>query len=285
MSLSQAERRRPTGLWSPGNRNLTVGLVLTITLVAFEALAVATVMPIVEQELGDIELYGWVFTAFMLGSLIGIVVAGGLIDRRGLGGPFVAGIGLFAIGLVIGGLAPVDGRARRRAVHPGPGRRRDPADRLRRHRPAPAGAPAAADVRDAVDGLGHPRASSARPSPGSSARPSAGASSSSACCRSSRVAGAHRLSRRPSGRAADEAAPAEAAAAASTRRRLPLALVVAAGTGLLLAGLTAGEPVLLVGPRRSPAWPSPRRRSRASPRPARCGPRAACPRRCSCAAS
>ena len=35
-------------------------------------------------------------------------------------------------------------------------------------------------------------------------------------------------------------------AAASTRRRLPLALVVAAGTGLLLAGFTAGDPVLLV---------------------------------------
>ena len=35
-------------------------------------------------------------------------------------------------------------------------------------------------------------------------------------------------------------------AAAAARRRLPLALVVAAGTGLLLAGLTAGDPVLLV---------------------------------------
>jgi MFS family permease len=93
-------------LWSPQRRNLTVGLVLTITLVAFEALAVSTVMPIVARELHGIELYGWVFTAFMLGSLIGIVLVGGLIDRRGLGGPFAAGIGLFAIGLIVGGLAP-----------------------------------------------------------------------------------------------------------------------------------------------------------------------------------
>ena len=83
-----------------------MGLVLTITLVAFEALAVSTVMPIVARELHGIELYGWVFTAFMLGSLIGIVLVGGLIDRRGLGGPFAAGIGLFAIGLIVGGLAP-----------------------------------------------------------------------------------------------------------------------------------------------------------------------------------
>ena len=110
MALSQAPTppvsRAHDGLWSPGRRSLTVGLVLTITLVAFEALAVSTIMPIVARELNGIELYGWVFTAFMLGSLIGIVLVGGLIDRRGLGGPFAAGIGLFAIGLIVGGLAP-----------------------------------------------------------------------------------------------------------------------------------------------------------------------------------
>ena len=102
-------RPRPTiddGLFSPQRRALTVGLVLTITLVAFEALAVSTVMPIVARELGGMELYGWVFTAFFLGSLIGIAVVGGLIDRGGLGRPFAAGLGLFAIGLLIGGLAP-----------------------------------------------------------------------------------------------------------------------------------------------------------------------------------
>ena len=94
------------GLWSPERRALTVGLVLTITLVAFEALAVSTVMPIVAGELGGMQLYGWVFTSFFLGSLIGITVVGGLIDRGGLGRPFAAGLGLFAIGLVVGGLAP-----------------------------------------------------------------------------------------------------------------------------------------------------------------------------------
>ncbi len=94
------------GLWSPHRRALTIGLVLTITLVAFEALAVSTVMPIVAHELGGMQLYGWVFTSFFLGSLIGIVVVGGLIDRGGLGGPFAAGLGLFAIGLLVGGLAP-----------------------------------------------------------------------------------------------------------------------------------------------------------------------------------
>jgi MFS family permease len=93
-------------LWRPDRRALTLGLVLTITLVGFEALAISTVMPIVARELGGLELYGWVFSAFFLGSLIGIVVVGGAIDRGGLAVPFAAGLGLFAIGLLAGGLAP-----------------------------------------------------------------------------------------------------------------------------------------------------------------------------------
>ena len=33
------------GVWAPARRRLTLGLVMTITLVAFEALAISTVMP------------------------------------------------------------------------------------------------------------------------------------------------------------------------------------------------------------------------------------------------
>src|SRR5690349_6930044 len=83
------------GLWSPQRRPLTVGLVLTITLVATEALAVATAMPVVARELGGQELYGLVFSAFTASSLVGIVVAGLLIDRRGVVVPFVLGLVLF----------------------------------------------------------------------------------------------------------------------------------------------------------------------------------------------
>ncbi len=93
------------GLWSPERRQLTLGLVLTITLVAFEALAIATVMPQVKDDLGGLALYGWVFSGFFLASILGIVVSGQLADRRGLALPFTAGLMFFAMGLVIGGLA------------------------------------------------------------------------------------------------------------------------------------------------------------------------------------
>jgi len=96
---------RPDSLWSPDRRPLTIGLVLTITLVASEALAVTTAMPIVARDLGGLELFGWVFSAFFLGSLIGISVVGGLIDERGIAVPFVGGLILFGIGLLFCGLA------------------------------------------------------------------------------------------------------------------------------------------------------------------------------------
>ena len=103
---TSAPARRSDSLWSPARRPLTVGLVFTITLVAAEALAVATAMPVVARDLGGLELYGGVFSAFFLGSLIGIAVVGGLIDERGLLFPFVGGLVLFGIGLLICGLAP-----------------------------------------------------------------------------------------------------------------------------------------------------------------------------------
>jgi MFS family permease len=95
----------PTSLWSPELRALTGGLALTVTLVAFEALAIATVMPDVKDDLGGLALYGWVFSGFFLASLLGIVVSGELADRRGLLVPYVAGLGLFTLGLVLGGAA------------------------------------------------------------------------------------------------------------------------------------------------------------------------------------
>ncbi len=96
----------PDGLWSAKRRALTIGLVLTITFIASEALAVVTIMPVVARDLGGLDLYGWVFSAFMLGNVVGIVVAGRQADRSGPARPFVGGLALFGAGLAIAGLAP-----------------------------------------------------------------------------------------------------------------------------------------------------------------------------------
>ena len=94
------------GLWSARRRALTGGLVLTITFVAAEALAVVTVMPLVARDLRGLGLYGFVFSAFLLGTMIGIVAAGRSADKRGPAIPYVVGIIVFAVGLTIAGLAP-----------------------------------------------------------------------------------------------------------------------------------------------------------------------------------
>jgi MFS family permease len=94
------------GLWSAQRRALTVGLVLTITFIASEALAVVTILPVVARDLGGLRLYGWVFSAFMLGNVVGIVAAGRQADRHGPARPFLAGLLLFCAGLAIAGLAP-----------------------------------------------------------------------------------------------------------------------------------------------------------------------------------
>src|SRR5688572_13381464 len=85
---------------------LTTGLLMAVTIVAFEPLAVSTVMPKAEDDLGDLALYGWVFSGFLWASVIGIAWAGEQADRHGPGRPLAAGMVLFTIGLFIAGLAP-----------------------------------------------------------------------------------------------------------------------------------------------------------------------------------
>lgn len=94
------------GLLAPHRRALTIGLVLVITVAGFEALAVATAMPHAQADLGGLRLYGWTFSAFMLANLIGITVAGEQGDRHGPAPPFIVALTLFGTGLAIGGLAP-----------------------------------------------------------------------------------------------------------------------------------------------------------------------------------
>lgn len=94
------------GIWSAERRLLTIGLIGLVTAVAFEGLAVSTVMPATADELRGLGLYGWAFSAFWLTNLLGITLAGGDADRHGPQRAFVAGVGLFATGLAVAAVAP-----------------------------------------------------------------------------------------------------------------------------------------------------------------------------------
>ena len=92
-------------IWSPSRRVLTVAMIGLVTAVAFEGMAVPTILPATVDELGQLELYGWAFSAFWLTNIVGLTVAGGDADRRGPGRSFAIGLVLFAIGLFVSGLA------------------------------------------------------------------------------------------------------------------------------------------------------------------------------------
>ena len=97
--------RSVDGVWSRGRRQLTTGLVLTVTLFASEALAVAAIMPKVAEDLGR-GGYGAAFSAFFLGSVVGVLFGGPLADRFGAALPFAGAAVTFAAGLVVSGFAP-----------------------------------------------------------------------------------------------------------------------------------------------------------------------------------
>lgn len=93
-------------VFSARYRWTTSGMFALVFLVAFESLAVTTVMPLVSKELDGASLYAMAFAAPMASGVIGMVAAGGWSDRKGPSGPLYASSIVFVLGLLICGLAP-----------------------------------------------------------------------------------------------------------------------------------------------------------------------------------
>lgn len=93
-------------LLSPTYAATTIGMFALVAFSAFEATAVTTVMPTVADDLGGIGLYALSFAAPLAGGVVGMVAAGAHSDRRGPVAPLVVALVLFALGLVVCGLAP-----------------------------------------------------------------------------------------------------------------------------------------------------------------------------------
>ncbi len=95
----------PPGVFDRAHRLTTAGLLMLVTFVAFEAMAVATAMPTAVRELDGLAWYGWPFTAYLVASVVGMVLGGDLGDRRGSRTALLVGVGLFAGGLLAAGVA------------------------------------------------------------------------------------------------------------------------------------------------------------------------------------
>jgi MFS family permease len=95
-----------TSIFAARHRGLTTGLIGVVSAFAFEAIAVTTAMPVAARELHGVGNYGLAFSAFLTTSLLGMVLAGQVADRRGPVLPCVGAMLVFAVGLVVAGAAP-----------------------------------------------------------------------------------------------------------------------------------------------------------------------------------
>jgi MFS family permease len=86
-------------------RSLKVGLVIAVSLHAFDELVLTIALPTIVRDLGGGDWYGISLASYILAALIGGVWGGVSTDQRGPLRIFLIGYSLFAVGLVVATLA------------------------------------------------------------------------------------------------------------------------------------------------------------------------------------
>jgi len=85
--------------------SVTAGIMLSLFLASMESTVVATAMPTIVGQLGGLEHYSWVFSAYMLSSTTVVPLFGKLSDLYGRQRLYVFAMMLFLAGSVMSGLA------------------------------------------------------------------------------------------------------------------------------------------------------------------------------------
>ncbi|MFD6491581.1 MFS transporter [Streptomyces sp. NPDC060188] len=100
-----AEGEDEDGVLGRAYRALSIGIVSVVLVIAFEATAVGTAMPVAARDLDGVALYAFAFSGYFTTSLFGMVLAGQWSDRDGPLVSLTVGIGAFAAGLLLSGTA------------------------------------------------------------------------------------------------------------------------------------------------------------------------------------
>ncbi len=103
MTVGQSSIREE--LFGPSQRAVTVGIVLLISLVAFENMGVGTAMPALVADLGTVSSYAWPFVAFIATNVVGTVLGGRWCDQHGPKVLLLVAPAVFGLGLLVAGTA------------------------------------------------------------------------------------------------------------------------------------------------------------------------------------
>ncbi|MDQ7783170.1 MAG: MFS transporter [Desulfomonilaceae bacterium] len=83
---------------------IVIAALLAVFLGALDALIVSTAMPTIVSDLGGLELYGWVFSGYMLARTIALPIVGKLCDMYSTKKLFAVTMGLFIISSLSAGV-------------------------------------------------------------------------------------------------------------------------------------------------------------------------------------
>jgi len=84
---------------------IIAALMLGMSLAALDTTVVGTAMPTIIGKLGGVELYSWVFSAYLLTSTTTVPIYGKLADLYGRKPVFLVGVAIFLAGSVLCGLS------------------------------------------------------------------------------------------------------------------------------------------------------------------------------------
>ncbi|WP_121867701.1 MFS transporter [Glutamicibacter nicotianae] len=102
---SQSTERAESTIYAPQYLATTLGMFVLVFLVAFESMAVTTVMPLVSELLDGERYFALAFAAPIASGMLGMVAAGEVTDRWGPKHPLFIAVAVFCVGLLICGSA------------------------------------------------------------------------------------------------------------------------------------------------------------------------------------
>ncbi len=105
-SAGQPSASRWRDLVGEGLLSATAGLCLVEMTAGLQTLLVATILPRAVRDIGGIQLYGLVFSGYMLAGIVSIPASGADADRHGPARPLFLYSGYFLVGTVLAALAP-----------------------------------------------------------------------------------------------------------------------------------------------------------------------------------